>query len=49
MNIGATFITDPQPTMLEEPRNGPLNHPAVHPQATAVGGATPGQHRDNAR
>src|SRR4030042_611233 len=34
--------------MLEEPRDGPLNDPAVHAQATAVFRSTPGQKRDNA-
>jgi hypothetical protein len=48
MNVGATFIPDSQPTMLEEPRNGPLNDPPVYAQATAMGCATPGQKRENA-
>lgn len=47
MNVGATFIPDPQPAMLEEPRDRPLDDPTVDAQATAVGRATPGQYRDN--
>jgi hypothetical protein len=45
MDIGATFITDPQPTVLEEPRDGSLNHPAVDTQATAVCRPPPSQER----
>jgi hypothetical protein len=48
MNVGATFIPDAQPPMLEEPRNGPLDDPAVLAQSTAVGRAPAGQHRENA-
>jgi len=48
MNIGATFIADTQPTILEEPRNRALNHPAMHPQAAAVWCPTPGQKRKDA-
>jgi hypothetical protein len=48
MNVGATFIPDAQPPILEEPRNGPLDDPAMHAQATAMGRATPGQQRENA-
>ena len=48
MNVGATFIPDSQPSMLEEPRNSPLDNPAVLAQSTAVGRATASQQRENA-
>jgi hypothetical protein len=47
MNIGATFIANSQATMLEEPRDRSLNHPAIHAQSTAVFGPTSCQQRDN--
>jgi len=47
MNVGATFIPDAQPPMLEEPGNGPLHNPAVDAQATTMRGATPGQKWEN--
>ena len=37
MNVGATFIPDTQPATLEEPRDRPLDNPAVHSQSAAVG------------
>ena len=43
MDIGSTFITDPQAAVLAEPGDGALHDPAIDPQATAVRGATPGQ------
>ncbi len=48
MNVGATFIPDAQPAMLEQPRDRPLNNPAVDTQSAPVGRATPGQQRQNA-
>lgn len=47
MNVGATFIPDAQSPVLEQPRNGAFNDPAVLAQATAVGRAAPGQQREN--
>jgi len=45
MNIGATFVTDAQPTVLEQPRDGSLDDPTVDTQSTAVLGPTPCQGR----
>jgi hypothetical protein len=47
MNIGATFVSDPQPALLKQPRNGPLHGPAVDAQSAAVFGPTLRQDWDN--
>jgi hypothetical protein len=48
MNICTAFIAHPQPPVLRQPRQGPLDNPAVHTQPTAVGRPPFGQHRRNA-
>lgn len=47
MNIGATFVSDPQSTVLEQPRNGPFHGPAMNAQSAAVFRPTPCQDGDN--
>jgi hypothetical protein len=48
MNIRAALIAHPQPTVLRQPRQGPLNDPPIDPQPAAVWRPTCGQHRGNA-
>ena len=48
MDIRPTFITNPQATVLVEPRQGAFYDPPIDTQATAVRGPTPGQEGDNA-
>ena len=40
MNVGPALIADAQPTELVQPGQGPLHHPPVDAQPTAVGGQT---------
>ena len=45
MNILATLITNSQASKLMQPGQRPFDHPAIEPQAAAVSGSPPGQHR----
>ena len=47
MNIGATFVTNPQAAVLAKPGEGTLYDPAIDTQAAAMLCSTPGQQRDN--
>ena len=50
MDVSAALVAHPQPAELVQPSQGPLHHPAVHSQSTAVFGAPSGQDwRDVAR
>ena len=45
MDVGAALVAHPQPAELVQPSQGPLHHPAVHPQTAAVFRAPPSQGR----
>jgi len=47
MHVCTPLIAYPQPTPLRQPRQGPLHDPAIATQATAMLGATFGQHGGN--
>ena len=48
MDVGPPFITDPQATELMQPRERAFNHPAIEPQAAAVGRPPARQDREHA-
>jgi len=43
MNVITLFITDTKPSVLMQPRQTTLNHPAVNPKPTAIFGSTLGK------
>ena len=43
MDVSAALVAHPPPAELVQPAQGPLHHPAVYFQLTAVFGAPPGQ------
>ena len=45
MDVSAALVAHPQPAELVQPSQGPLYHPAVRSQPTAMFGAPPSQRR----
>lgn len=45
MEVGASFVADPEPFELVQPSKGPLYHPTDLAEPRAVGHATSGDHR----
>jgi hypothetical protein len=45
MDVGAAFVTCPEPSELVQPGQRSLHHPAGFPQATSMFGVAVSQHR----
>ncbi len=45
MEVGASFVADPEPFELVQPGEGPIHHPTDFAQPRAVGDSASGDHR----